>query len=175
LSKNGDLTIGETEHFDIIKRKTAGLFGGCAQIGGMLGGASREHQEALREYGHNLGVTFQLIDDLLDLTGDEKLLGKPVGSDLREGKMTLPVIYLLRRTNGAAAELVGRVVRDHEVSPEGWRDLSRMLTEYRAIDYAHIRAAEYAERAKTHLDAFPPSPERDALRALPDYVLSRDR
>lgn len=175
LSKNGDLTIGETEHFDIIRRKTAGLFGGCAQIGAMLGGASREHQEALREYGHNLGVTFQLVDDLLDLTGDEKLLGKPVGSDLREGKMTLPVIYLLERTDGAAAELVGRVVREREVSAECWRDLSRMLAEHRAFDYAHRRAAEYAERAKTHLDAFPPSPERDALKALPDYVLSRDR
>src|SRR5512139_76744 len=85
LSKNGDLAISETEHFDIIRRKTAGLFGGCAQIGAMLGGASPEHQQALREYGHNLGVTFQLVDDLLDLTGDEKLLGKPVGSDLREG------------------------------------------------------------------------------------------
>jgi octaprenyl-diphosphate synthase len=175
LSKNGDLAISEAEHFEIIRRKTAGLFGGCAQIGAMLGGVSPEQQEALREYGHNLGVTFQLVDDLLDLTGDEKLLGKPVGSDLREGKMTLPVIYLLRRTNGAAAELVGRVARERPLNSECWRDLSRMLVEFRAIDYAHVRAAEYADRAKAHLDAFPPGPERDALKALPDYVLSRDR
>src|SRR5881394_4113767 len=90
LTKNGDADITEEEHFDIIRRKTAYLFGGCAQIGGMLGAVSSEHEQALREYGFNLGIAFQLVDDLLDFTGNAGALGKPVGGDLREGKVTLP-------------------------------------------------------------------------------------
>src|SRR6059058_4683489 len=96
LTKNGDADITEDEHFDIIHRKTAYLFGGCAQIGGMLGGVSAEREQALQEYGFNLGIAFQLVDDLLDFTGDLKAVGKPIGADLREGKMTLPLIHLLR-------------------------------------------------------------------------------
>src|SRR4026208_2156901 len=84
LTKNGDADITEDEHFDIIRRKTAYLFGGCAQIGGMLGSVSPERETALREYGFNLGIAFQLVDDLLDYTADQVALGKPVGGDLRE-------------------------------------------------------------------------------------------
>ena len=94
LTKNGDADITEDEHFDIIRRKTAYLFGGCAQIGGMLGKVSSEHEQALREYGFNLGMAFQIVDDLLDFTGDAEAVGKPIGSDLREGKVTLPLIHL---------------------------------------------------------------------------------
>src|SRR5437667_7964578 len=93
LTKNGDADISEEEHFDIIRRKTAYLFGGCAQTGGMLGKVPIERQEALREYGFNLGIAFQLVDDLLDFTGDTDALAKPVGGDLREAKMTLPLIH----------------------------------------------------------------------------------
>ena len=97
LTKTGDVDITEDEHFEIIRRKTAYLFGGCAQIGGMLGNVDAEQQQALREFGFNLGVAFQLVDDLLDYTADETALGKPVGGDLREGKVTLPIILLLQR------------------------------------------------------------------------------
>ena len=99
LTKNGDADITEDEHFDIIRRKTAYLFGGCAQIGGMLGKVPPEQEQALREYGFNLGVAFQIIDDLLDVTGNTSSLGKPVGGDLREGKMTLPFIHLLQQND----------------------------------------------------------------------------
>ena len=101
LTKNGDADITEDEHFDIIRRKTAYLFGGCAQIGGMLGRVSSEHEKALQEYGFNLGIAFQVVDDLLDFTGDLAALGKPVGADLREGKMTLPLIHLLQQGEDA--------------------------------------------------------------------------
>ncbi len=176
LTKNGDADITEDEHFDIMRRKTAYLFGGCAQIGGMLGKIESEKEQALREYGFNLGIAFQLVDDLLDFTGDAQAVGKPIASDLREGKVTLPLIHLLRQSNG---EEGSRIVRDaiasHTVSPEQWAMLLRMLKEHASIDYAYRRAVEYAERAKKPLYAFPPSSERDALLALPDYVLSRDR
>ncbi len=175
LSKNGDIDISEDEHLDIVRRKTACLFGGCARIGGMLGGASKEQDEALEEYGVNLGIAFQLVDDLLDFQGRQSALGKPVASDLREGKITLPIIHLLRTADGAASTLVGDVVRERTMTPERWEELSRMLTQSHAIDYAFLKAEQYVAAAKKPLYVFPPSPEREALMALPDYLLSRDR
>jgi octaprenyl-diphosphate synthase len=176
LTKNGDAEIGEEEHFDIIRRKTAYLFGGCAQIGGMLGKVSSEREQALREYGFNLGVAFQIVDDLLDFTGDAHAVGKPLGSDLREGKVTLPLIHLLRQTNdGVGSRIVRDIIATRTVAPDQWDELLRSLKEHASIDYAYRRAAEFAEHAKKPLYAFPSSSERDALLALPDYVLSRDR
>jgi octaprenyl-diphosphate synthase len=176
LTKNGDADISEDEHFDIIRRKTAYLFGGCAQIGGLLGKVSSEQEQALREYGFNLGIAFQLVDDLLDFTGDEDAVGKPIGSDLREGKVTLPLIHLLRQpTGGEGSRIVREIISSRSVTQEQWATLLRELKNHASIDYAYRRAVEFADRAKKPLYAFPPSPERDALLALPDYVLSRDR
>ncbi len=175
LTKNGDADITEEEHLEIIRRKTAYLFGGCAEIGGMLGSADARRREALREYGFNLGIAFQLVDDVLDLTGNQEILGKPVASDLREGKVTLPIIHLLSRSKDGVATVIRDVVRDRAMSPEQWQRVSDALKQYGAIDYALCKAEAFAEQARKPLYAFPASPERDALLALPDYVLSRDR
>jgi octaprenyl-diphosphate synthase len=174
LTKNGDADITEEEHFDIIRRKTAYLFGGCAQIGGMLGRVSGEREQALREYGFNLGIAFQLVDDLLDFTGDAAALGKPIGADLREGKMTLPLIHLLQQDEEEGAQIVRDIIANRTVAQEQWDRLLGTLRDHRSIDYAYKRAVDFAERAKKPLHAFPPSSERDALLALPDYVLARD-
>jgi octaprenyl-diphosphate synthase len=175
LTKTGDVDITEDEHLEIIRRKTAYLFGGCAQIGGMLGRVSADEERALREYGFNLGIAFQLVDDLLDFTADERALGKPVGGDLREGKITLPVIYLLQRAGKRADDLVRSVVRERRVSHDEWREISGLLAEHRATESAFDKAVAYAAAAKRYLDAFPAGRDRDLLMALPDYVLSRDR
>ena len=175
LTKTGDVDITEDEHFEIIRRKTAYLFGGCAQIGGLLGTVTKEQELALREFGFNLGIAFQLVDDLLDYTADESALGKPVGGDLREGKVTLPIIRLLQRGGAEADRLIRTVVAERTVSDEQWREIVRLLREHGADDHAYARAVEYATQAKTALDVFPPGRERDALVALTDYVLSRDR
>ena len=175
LTKNGDVQITEDEHFDIIRRKTAYLFSGCAQIGGMLGEATPDQIRALREYGFKLGIAFQLMDDLLDFTGDTDALGKPVGGDLREGKLTLPVIRLMRSGDREARALVTEIVRERTVTLDRWAELCRLLSEHGALEFATRRAMEYAESARRHMEAFPPSPERDALTALADYVLTRDR
>jgi octaprenyl-diphosphate synthase len=175
LTKNGDAGITEDEHFEIIRRKTAYLFGGCGQIGGMLGSVSAEREQALREYGFNLGIVFQLVDDLLDFTGDAEALGKPIGADLREGKMTLPLIHLLRQDGGMSAHIVREIIASKNATQDQWSRLLRALKEHRSIEYAHQRAMEYAERAKKQLQVFPPGADRDALLALPDYVISRDR
>jgi len=175
LTKNGDADITEDEHFDIIRRKTAYLFGGCAQIGGMLGGVTSEQQRALQEYGFNLGITFQIVDDMLDFTGDLKAVGKPIGADLREGKMTLPLIHLLRSGDEVGTKIVRDIIASRAATEEQWAELLRILKEHRSLDYAFRQAVDYAERAKRMLYVFPPSSERVALLALPDYVLSRDR
>jgi octaprenyl-diphosphate synthase len=175
LSRNGDLRITEEAHLDIVRRKTAVLFGGCAEIGAVLGGLPAGQREWLRGYGENLGMTFQLVDDLLDLTGDQEALGKPIGGDLREGKLTLPLIHLLRHGEDGAADLVSRVFAERQLTASDWERLSDMLRRHRSIEAAFERASAFAEAAKVQLAGFPPSSARDALAALPEYVLLRDR
>jgi octaprenyl-diphosphate synthase len=120
-------------------------------------------------------MAFQLVDDLLDFTGEEVVLGKPVGGDLREGKMTLPVIHLLTRGDGRAETLIRKAMHERNVTLEDWREIRVLLAHSRSIDYAYSTAVEFVDRAKQALYVFPPSSERDALMFLPDYVLSRDR
>ena len=146
LTKNGDADITEEEHFDIMRRKTAYLFGGCAQIGGMLGKVSSEHEQALQEYGFNLGMAFQIVDDLLDFTGDAEAVGKPIASDLREGKVTLPLIHLqAARQRRPGPQIVRDIIAARNATPEQWHELLRCLKEHASIDYAYRRAVEFAE------------------------------
>jgi len=175
LTKNGVVDLTEDEHLDIIRRKTAYLFAGSAKIGGMLGTATREQLDALWDYGSNIGMAFQLVDDLLDFTGEEVVLGKPVGGDLREGKMTLPVIHLLGQGDARADALIRKIVASQDATLEEWRELRALLVQARSIEYAYRQAGTFVEAAKKALCAFPPSAERDALMYLPDYVVSRDR
>jgi octaprenyl-diphosphate synthase len=175
LTKTGEVFLTEEEHFEIIRRKTAYLFAGCAQIGGMLGTTTRDEQRALWDYGFDLGIAFQLVDDLLDYTADADVLGKPIGSDLREGKVTLPIIRLLERNGDRAAAIVSSVVRDRTVSTADWGELKGLLEESGATTAAYETAVTHAMRAKDRLEVFPPSAEREALMALADYVLMRDR
>jgi octaprenyl-diphosphate synthase len=175
LTKMGSVDLTEEEHFDIVRRKTAFLFAGCARIGGMLGPTTREQQEALWDYGLNIGMAFQIVDDMLDFTGETDALGKPVGGDLREGKMTLPVIHLRDRGDARAKALLRKVVTTRDVSGDEWAEIRTMLGQCRSLDYAQRIASDYVECAKKTLYAFPPSEARDALMFLPDYVVSRDR
>jgi octaprenyl-diphosphate synthase len=175
LTKNGVVELSEDEHFDIVRRKTAYLFAGCAKIGGMLGSATPAQLDALWEYGLNIGMAFQIVDDLLDFTGEEVALGKPIGGDLREGKMTLPVIHLLARGDGRAVTLVSRIVRERSASLDDWREVRGMLAQARSIEYARRVAGDFVERAKKALYAFADGDAREALLYLPDYVIARDR
>jgi octaprenyl-diphosphate synthase len=175
LSKNGDVEVAEADYFEIIRRKTADLFGGCAEIGCILGGTGPDARQALREYGLNLGVSFQLVDDLLDLTGREEVLGKPIASDLREGKLTLPVIHLMQHGDAGDREVVSGVVRDRQLTADRWQAIAAGLARHGSLEYAYGKATEYGARAKASLAALPGGAERDGLAALSDYVHSRDR
>ena len=159
LTKTGDVDITVDEHFEIIRRKTAHLFGGCAQIGGMLGTTTPEQQAALCEYGFNLGIAFQVVDDLLDYTADERALGKPIGGDLREGKVTLPIIYLLER-GGAAPTYRRGIVRDRDVTASMARAEAACSPSTARSSRRVAQAEHYAERASSTSRAFPASPGR---------------
>lgn len=176
LTKAGDPDITEDEHFEIINRKTAHLFAGCAEIGSLLGKVTPEQREALRLYGFNIGLAFQIVDDVLDYTAEERNLGKPIGGDLREGKVTLPIILMLQRTDEATRALVRDVVVTRQVTPEAWAAIKTELNRHGTLEATFQRAVGYAEEAKRVLSAaFPASTERQSLISLCDYVISRDR
>jgi len=174
IERNGDLRMSEAQHLDIIRRKTADLFAACMSIGAILGDVGEDKRRALTSYGLNLGICFQMVDDLLDFTADEKVLGKPVNNDLREGKLTLPVIFLLRKAGTVGAQTVSHVLADRGFERVTREELLRLAREHGALDEARALAARYAEAARKDLSVFERSPYREALAVLPDFILGRD-
>lgn len=173
IERAGNLDVTHDDHIDIIRRKTADLFSACMRIGGMLGQAPQDREQALADYGLSLGIAFQMADDLLDFTSTESTLGKPVGHDLREGKVTLPVILALEKASPAARDKIRHVVEDRGFERTSHADLLEIAHATGAIERARQLAARYASNAGEALRKFPASPVRDALLALPDFVLSR--
>jgi len=171
----GRIDLSVDEHMDLIERKTAALFGACCEIAGILAEVGPEKEAALQRYGLHLGLAFQVVDDLLDFTGDPETLGKPAASDLREGKVTLAVIDLLSQGLPGTEDLVRRIVEDGRASAPAIAELTALLEESGALARAHALAQHHATRAVTELDGFPTSPACRALRSLPELLLFRDR
>jgi octaprenyl-diphosphate synthase len=173
LSTLGSAEISEAQYFDILLRKTAYLFSACCEIGALLGDADERTQQALRDYGLHLGAAFQLVDDLLDFTATEAALGKAAGVDLLEGKLTLPLIYLLAAEPAQRAAILAAMrTGSYEATPR--HALIKAAEQTGALARARARAVEYAEAACATLDALPDSPYRDALRSIPTYILERE-
>jgi octaprenyl-diphosphate synthase len=166
--------ISEEQYFDVIARKTAHLFSACCEIGALLGSADRLTQNLLRDYGMNLGIAFQLVDDLLDFTSSEDVLGKPAGADLVEGKVSLPLIFLLQREPDMRTA-IQTVIADGSYERVSSDSLLTALHESGALALAQERASEYAEAARASLDALNGSPHVEALRSIPTYIVERDR
>jgi octaprenyl-diphosphate synthase len=175
IEHDRDLDVSPDEHIDIIRRKTADLFSACTRIGAMLGDMGEEKEQALGRFGLNLGICFQMIDDLLDFTATEEVLGKPVASDLREGKLTLPAIFLMKRGGPAGREKVKAVLEDRGFERVSREDLVRAAADSGAIDEARRLAARYAQMAMEDLAPFERSTYREALAYLPEFLLARDR
>jgi octaprenyl-diphosphate synthase len=173
IERDADLQVGEGDHLDIIKRKTADLFSACTRIAAMLADAGEARERAMGSYGLNLGICFQMVDDLLDFTADERVLGKPVANDLREGKLTLPVILLLKKAP-QSLDAVRKVLEDRGFERVSREEIVRLVREHGALDEARRLAERYAAAARHDLAAFEPSPYRDALLSLPDFILARD-
>lgn len=173
LTMIGRLDISESDYFDILKRKTAFLFSACAEIGAILAGASLERQHALRDYGMNLGIAFQLADDILDLTSEAEDLGKAAGTDLLEGKITLPLIYLLKNDPSLRPKLEDVMLTGayNEISRDAIR---RSLDSEGIIGRIRERALEFADAARKNLDVFPETEYRVALEGIPKFVIDRN-
>lgn len=174
LERNGSIDLSLDDYFEIVGRKTGGLFGATCQIPALLTGASPESAQALHEFGYNLGVCFQLIDDLLDFTSSTEVLGKPALSDLKEGKMTLPLILALPHMTRPERSLVESVALERtfgSVSPD---EIIAIVDRYGAVDRTRVIAQEFADRSRIALAGFPPSEARDALEYGLEFVLTRD-
>lgn len=174
LTKLGRIDLTEQDAMDLAYRKTACLFSGCAQLGAVLAKPPAETERAMVEYGRCAGLAFQLVDDLLDFTASTAKLGKPVLSDLKEGKVTLPLIYAMENGNSGARKLVSTVLAEkgfHSVKPEQITDL---VHESGALDRARRAAHNYAARAKECISGLGDPEYRRALMTVPDFILDRE-
>ena len=169
-----NLDISEDQYFDILKRKTAYLFSGCCEIGAILAGASSERQAALRDFGMNLGIAFQLADDTLDFTSEQEVMGKAAGADLLEGKMTLPLIRLIQ-TDRSIRGTLETVMATGSYPDDTRSDINRRLVDQDILKGTGRVALAYAERARKSLDVFPETEYRSALDAIPNFVVQRNK
>jgi octaprenyl-diphosphate synthase len=170
-----NLDIDENDYLDIINKKTASLFSASCRIGGILGMASEEEENALAEFGTNLGMIFQIVDDLLDYIGDEHTMGKPVLSDLREGRITLPLIYTLNNDGQENRKRITKLLKGKELNTASLDQILNIVRSNGALDYSKKKAQEYSVHSKTLIQKMPPSIYRDALSLFPDYILNRNK
>ena len=167
------MDVNEDDYLELAYRKTACLFSACVRLGAVLGGMSEEAEIRLGSYGANLGLAFQVIDDLLDFTSSEETLGKPIGSDLREGKLTLPLIYLLPMCRPAELAKISRVLEEGGFHSVQFYEIQELIEQYGTEQAARNKAHQFADLARNSLDGFPESPYKDALRSLTDFILDR--
>ncbi len=175
LAFNGNHRVTEDDLLDIAKRKTAYLFSGCARIGGVLGKASLEQEEALSRYGLNAGLAFQLVDDILDFSSSKNVLGKPVLSDLKEGKITLPLVYAMDDCSPEEKQKIKTVLREKQFKSVSATEILDLIRRHNSLEKARKRAADFAREAQDALEIFPASRFRDALYSIPEFVVERDR
>jgi octaprenyl-diphosphate synthase len=173
LSQLKRMEISEDDYLELVYRKTACLFSACLRLGALLGKVSEESELKLASYGTNLGLAFQVIDDLLDFTSSEETLGKPIGSDLREGKITLPLIYLLPKCRAEEAQKIARVLQEGGFHSIQFEEILELIERYDILQAARRKAQYFAELAGRSLDGIPESPYRDALRSLADFIVER--
>jgi octaprenyl-diphosphate synthase len=174
LEKIGRIDVTEEDALRLATYKTACLFSGCARLGAVLGGLDGDSEEALAEYGKYAGLAFQLVDDLLDFTASAKQLGKPVLSDLKEGKVTLPLIYAMENGHRDARELVALVLAEKEFHSVKAETIVSLVQDSGALDRARTLAHDYARQAKACLNGHRDSEYARALATLPDFILERE-
>jgi octaprenyl-diphosphate synthase len=170
LGKSG---ITEKQLLDIVERKTAYLFAGCTKLPAIAAGMNHGSSERLAEVGKSLGMAFQLVDDLLDLTSTKDVLGKPVASDLKEGKMTLPMFFAVSDAAPEDATKVQKVLDERDFRSVDRSEILRLVERSDGLDRTRKLAAEYAGRAVQLLREFPPSIYRDAIIEIPEFILNR--
>lgn len=174
LMRKGRLDLTETEYMEIIKRKTAVLFQGTCHAGALIADGAPKEEIALSDYGFNIGIAFQMVDDLLDYTIDTATLGKEVGADLKEGKLTLPVIYSLKSADEKDRIQMENIIKNKNFSVNEFKTLIKMIDRYGGKSYTQKLATKYVLIAKETLAVFPNSKSKEILLMIADYTLSRN-
>ena len=175
LDRIGRIGITEADCMELVDRKTACLFSACAKLGAVAAGADTQGEEKLGEFAWNLGMAFQLIDDMLDFTSLESTLGKPVGGDLKEGKVTLPLVYALEKATAAERRLVEGVLESRNYDHVLFADIHALVERHNGVQRTRERAQQFTDRARQIVAEFPDSPYQRALFTLTDLVTERDR
>ncbi len=171
----GELDLTEERYISVVRAKTAILMSAACEAGAILGAVPQGHQQALADFGMDLGIAFQLMDDILDYVATEEEFGKSIGHDLEEGKITLPLIHTLRFCSDSERALIAAVVEQDEMSLDDFRAVSGLVSQYGGITYTIEKARFYIDRCKGHLLQFAASPVREALLSLSEYVVTRSR
>jgi octaprenyl-diphosphate synthase len=174
LMRKGRLDLTEKEYMEVIRRKTAVLFQGTCRVSALISGAPKEKETALSDYGFNLGMAFQMVDDLLDYSLDTRTLGKEVGADLKEGKLTLPVIYSLKAANTTDRIQMKKIIKNKDFSVEDFKTLIALMNKYGGQKYTENLAKEYVRNAKDALTVFNNSKTKKILLMIADYTLTRN-
>jgi octaprenyl-diphosphate synthase len=174
LERIGSINVTEADCMELVDRKTACLFSVCAKLGALVSGADTQTEERLGDYAWNLGMAFQLVDDLLDFTAREKTLGKPVGNDLREGKVTLPLVYALEQASDEERRRVETILRERSYDSVAFPRILAMIERYHGIARVKERAHAFTEKARGIIGEFPESPYQRALYSVTDLVTERD-
>jgi octaprenyl-diphosphate synthase len=173
LKKNPDTS--EKEYMEIITGKTATLMSATSVSGALLGNVSKEKVAALESFGLKLGMAFQIADDILDYMADENALGKNLGKDLEEGKITLPLIYLLKKTSNSETARVKEIINSEIISETDLVYIQTLLSRYRSIEQSYEKAGAIKKEADAELEIFEDSIEKKALLSLSSYALSRNK
>lgn len=172
IQKTRKLDINEETYFRVISDKTASLLETCCQIGTLSSSDNKEYHEAMRVFGEAIGIAFQIRDDILDYDGSASLIGKPVGGDIKEKKITLPLIYSLNQVSHGEASRIRRMIKNG-TAKDSVKEIINFVRENKGIDYALKIAHEYSEKAREALKIFPPSPSKIALETLIDFIIER--
>jgi len=174
LMKKGSLDLTEEEYMEIIRRKTAVLFQGACRVGALISDVPQQKETALAAYGFNLGLAFQMVDDLLDYSQDTPALGKKVGADLKEGKLTLPVIYSLKTADAKDRIQMEKIIKNKDFSTEDFETLIAIMKKYGGQTYTEKVAQKYVKNAKNALEIFKDSTTKEILLTIADYTLARN-
>lgn len=174
LTLLGKSQITEEQLLDVVERKTAYLFSGCTKLPALAAGLNHGSAERLSEVGKSLGMAFQLVDDLLDLTSSKDVLGKPVANDLKEGKMTLPVLFAVRDGKAEDNLKVQKVLDERDFRSVDRAEILRLVEKSDGLNRTRSLAETYARRATQMLEEFPPSIYRDAIVSIPEFILNRN-
>ena len=174
LDRLRKIDVSEADYMELVDRKTASLFSACARLGAITVGADEAVETRLGEFAWNLGMAFQLVDDVLDFTSRESVLGKPVGNDLREGKVTLPLIYALADAPPSDKQLVETVLAEEGYDSVPFSQILRIIEERNGVARARERADSFVAKSKAIIAEFPDSPYRRALAAVAELITERD-